>query len=532
MPNQLQVGNTLINSIESDSYYIYMSSFDPWFDRSISGSWSVINSPSRVYDLNNPDMEIRIKNQNKIKDQLIGIKRLHSSNVKLVTKRNDDVIGATGQIVPEDSVLTDLNRFIVSESKTKSGEFYVYDIIQGPTASGLTFHTSPNSLSEVLNESNFNLTYPYGMSDTLNEAQIKLLYKIKGFDAKFVTDSYIPVMNSGDFSSIQERVRLTSSNGEIIGIDIQNGGTGYQDGAVVTLSNETGTGFKGIARVTAGVIVRIEVTSKGVGYRPNTTNPHNNYVPDLVTVPGGSGLLAVPIYSDYNGLGFNPIRLINPSDLMFYNTFATNAVEYGSPFIDGMHGFTIGLIKSPVKNNTSSVLLDELATGYTKLSLINVGSPFNIVLPPLNYDLEGTRVDIRITTYQTTPDFTVNRIHTGKLLKYELIDNSVNLYFVDKDTSGIGWDLTGIGTGSATKYAVEFVVYSDVSDGAIDVVTSSFFTTVNLAVPPEVQDIEVFSGEVIYAARVPVPTSTMNIEKAWTMNDHIIREFRLIAPII
>ncbi len=534
LSHKTQTGVNIIDGIGNDLYYFFVSSFDPWFAE-VGGVWTVSPDDTRVYNLDTVD------GQNAIKEQMVGIKRLYSNNVRLVANRNNDITGSVGNPIPLDTSLTPANRFIVSESAiSASPELYVYNILQGAT-SAQTFNASHGAtLAEEINEANINNTRPYIISDVNGNIQAKLLYKIQGDDLKFVTTSYIPVMETGEFSSVQDRVRLLSTNGEMLVVKVLAGGTNYLDGEKVTITNGTGSGFYGRVRVVGGgpgPVFRVDVDSPGFGYRVpaiNPNDPNNTINPvdtPVVTTASGTGVSLKVEYAPTGGYGSDPVTTMDPSNIMFYSTVAAESIEPGSPFPTDTNGFTFGIIKSPMKNSTNRAFDAAFGKGFTKITVKSLVSTFTAnTLPPLYFDIKGARVDIRVVPLVTNSaaDYLVSRIHEGKLLKYEVnpIDaNSIDLYFVDKDISGLGWSDT-------TTYAIQFVLYSELENGAVDQVPSNAFAQVVLSKPVEKQDVLIGSGEIIFAARVSVPTSTQDYEQPWIVKDNIIKEWRLTVPLV
>lgn len=516
-----QTGQSIIAGMDTDEWYFFVSQYDPWFGKNVSNQWTVTADTDRVYDIDTSS------GQADILKQLIGVKRMYPSDARLVIPRVNDIVGGVAQDVVLDSALGEpSNQFVASEAQSNDSGVYVYRVLTGASTSGVVY--PPAGLSEAINAQTYRQVHamevgPYSLSQA--KTAFKLMYRIQGADAKFVTQQFIPVTGTGEPASVQDRIIAEAAQGEVLLIKVIGGGSGYADGEKVTITSANGTGYSGVVRVDGGVIYRVDTLTTGYGYRPDTEQTVNTVA---VATTGGSGASLEVVYSPYGGYAANPIVEMLPQNVMFFSQLQSNAIDPTSPFATGMTAFTFGIMKAPKQAYTGLSFAGNTGRGYTKLSVRRT-SPlpsFSSELPPIAYDLSGSRVRIRVAPYNGgSPDFTAKRMHEGQLLKYEVIGDVVNLYFVDEDSSRLGWG--DIGTNA---YAIEFRLYSELSNFVADAISGDKFAQVTIDAV-ETQDIECSTGEIIYAVRASVPV-TFDIERGWNIQDHISKEFRLVAPLL
>jgi len=139
------------------------------------------------------------------------------------------------------------NLFYTSESTDTGSEndkaYYVYQCLQGTNTSW----SFPARLSKVLNhKTNVNNNDPFSYLPD-DESSWQILYKISGYDANFVTESYVPLIESGIKGSIRDRVKTSNYAGCIQSISITTAGTGYTNGETIEFVNQrTGNKTTGI----------------------------------------------------------------------------------------------------------------------------------------------------------------------------------------------------------------------------------------------------------------------------------------------
>lgn len=159
----------------------------------------------------------------------------------------------------------------------------------------------------------------------------KYLYTIGGTVASnFLTANFMPVeyiddsSNSPNLTGVQSNqatVREAAIKGQILGIDVTDGGTGFtgtgfSDSATVTITGD-GTGASARAYVSSGVITRIELDSVTSGAR--VFGQDYTYADVTITGGGGSGATARAILSPQrdSGLGANPVIDLKATSLIF-----------------------------------------------------------------------------------------------------------------------------------------------------------------------------------------------------------------------
>ena len=143
----------------------------------------------------------------------------------------------------------------------------------------------------------------------------KLAYGISaGVAANFLSASYIPVQDitidsaaAGTFELQQLNVQNTAKKGQIIGVEIVDGGTSYTTAPTITFTGN-GSGASATATIASGTIVKVEMdddsASLGLGYDFASA-----------TVTGNAELR--PIIGPRDGIGKSSISDLKSSSIMF-----------------------------------------------------------------------------------------------------------------------------------------------------------------------------------------------------------------------
>ena len=219
----------------------------------------------------------------------------------------------------------------------------------------------------------------------------KFLYSLSAARAsKFLSSNFVPVLKIGDsaggagLSSIevqQATVQDAASPGQVLGVAVTNGGTGYTSTPTVTIQGD-GAGATATATVSGGAVVKIELDSStdstmamGHGY---------NFVGAVISGGGGSGATARAILGPDSGLGNDPRDELKSTSLMF-NT-KPNGTESGNFIIDqdfrqvvlmrdptdsadsaysGASGKVLQFLQTTNATQAASFAVDTLITGGT-----------------------------------------------------------------------------------------------------------------------------------------------------------------------
>ena len=189
----------------------------------------------------------------------------------------------------------------------------------------------------------------------------KFLYTLSATNAnKFLSANFVPVEKVLDSATLgrpltvleeqQVLVQDAAVPGQIIGISVTNGGTGYTSAPVVTINGD-GVRAAATATISGGTVTKIELDSSadsgitmGQGY---------NFASISIAAPSGSGTTATAraILGPDSGMGNDPRDELKSTSLMF-NT-KPNGIE-DSNFIVGQDFRQVALIRDPKKPTTDS----------------------------------------------------------------------------------------------------------------------------------------------------------------------------------
>ena len=185
----------------------------------------------------------------------------------------------------------------------------------------------------------------------------KFMYGVSGANSsKFASANFTPVQfitdSSGDpaLNSIdaqQATVQEAASKGQIINVQVTDGGTGYTSAPTIAFRGN-GTGAAATAFVSGGSVVKIEMDSSADS---GMTMGHGYDFADIVlTGGGGSGCTTRPILGPDSGLGYNAINDLKSSSLMF--NIKPEGAEGDDWIVNDQDYRQVTLIKNPKQNNT------------------------------------------------------------------------------------------------------------------------------------------------------------------------------------
>lgn len=154
-------------------------------------------------------------------------------------------------------------------------------------------------------------------------------------------------LSIGDINSLQSTVELLTVDGQIVNIPIISSGYGYGNASVII--DGDGSGATAEAVINNGRIIKINVTNYGSGYRNAR----------IIITGNGFGASARAILSPYGGFGKQAIKALNAKTLMF----STNI------FLNTNQGFAldndyrqVGIIKGLYKYDSTLSLSQQFAT--------------------------------------------------------------------------------------------------------------------------------------------------------------------------
>ena len=184
----------------------------------------------------------------------------------------------------------------------------------------------------------------------------KFMYGLSGAtSSKYLSANFLPVEFVSDSSSSpaintvqqqQATIQEAASKGQILGIFVSNGGTGFTSAPSVTIRGD-GTGAAATAFVSGGSVVKIEMDSS---QDSTMTMGHSyNYADITLTGGGGSGVVTRAIIGPDSGMGHNAIKDLRSSSIMF--NVKPAGTEGKDWIVNDQDYRQVGLIKNPKSNN-------------------------------------------------------------------------------------------------------------------------------------------------------------------------------------
>lgn len=185
----------------------------------------------------------------------------------------------------------------------------------------------------------------------------KYLYTITALQAnRFLSANYQPVQlidsAANPIETLQENVQNAAIAGEVVGIVVTDGGTGYSSAPTVTVTGD-GDSAEATATISGGEVVKIEMSNRGSGYT-------------YANISFSSGAASArAILAPQNGIGADPRIDLRSSALMFNGR--PNAEEDGALLI-GQDFRQVGLIRNPTLTATDSDFTGNAGSALNKLT--------------------------------------------------------------------------------------------------------------------------------------------------------------------
>jgi hypothetical protein len=193
----------------------------------------------------------------------------------------------------------------------------------------------------------------------------KFLYTIGAVPAsRFLTANFMPVqiIDSAETPNqiLQKSIQDAAIPGQISGIAVTSGGTGYASAPTVSIIGD-GDSAQAIATVSGGAVVKVEMTNRG-----------SNYTYASINFSSGNAV-ARAILSPLSGFGADPRNDLRSSALMFNGR--PDGTESGALLID-QDFRQVGLIRNPKITATDSDFTGNAASVLDFLSFQGGATPF------------------------------------------------------------------------------------------------------------------------------------------------------------
>jgi hypothetical protein len=379
-----------------------------WLFFAKAKQWDVTTDPDDPID--NQDAAFAIY------DQIIGLKRVSSSEIRPVIRNKTWTTGTTYDIYRHDygNVIEDTGT-IVKYVQSASFEQHLYEtdyyVVNSEYKVYKCLKNNNNQPSTIEPFSTSNA--PFTLADGY---MWKYMYTINANDfEKFKTDEYIPIP---EITDIVENNKITATNkesnpgygGAIYNVLIDAQGFGYQSGQEFDI---IGDGEGGRIRITGvtdqGGITSISVLNPGVGYTYGQINP-----------TGGTNAILKPIISPKEGIAVDIGLELGAYRLALHTKLEKDDFTFGNDFS------VIGLIWSPSITASS----DLLAIG-TKQMVITGQNNGGLQLAAEQYN------DAQI-------EVAGGGGATGRIVHYEAANGVYTIYYTQENEVGYGVDTSGV----------------------------------------------------------------------------------------
>jgi hypothetical protein len=289
-PFKLQFASFLFNeansSTDSHEYYIGIGKSDTY------DSSDTVATPVRTLE---EEREARnnLQSVKKVTGQSFVIPRYNWSSGSTYSAWQDNQTG-----VPSNSYYV----------MTEDNEVYIC-LQQGKSATGAS---NPSTVKPSYTDASVTETQAFETSDGY---RWKLMYALSASRANtFLSSGFIPCQNinidsasANAFELQQLNIQNTALHGAILGVEIEDGGTGYTSAPTITFKGN-GSGASATATISGGAIVKIEMANESGGMG-------TGYDYASATVTGNAKLR--PIIAPRAGIGNDARADLKSSSIMF-----------------------------------------------------------------------------------------------------------------------------------------------------------------------------------------------------------------------
>lgn len=471
--------------------YFFMGRPQDWDTAAVAGATSYVGQASgsqhsgsylAAPDENNPPTPIDSFNYEKeIFDDMISLKRIQSSDVRLVVNRYNWTSGTTYSMY-RSNYSADFKANSAGENAPHiySAKYYVvsdykvYKCIYNGSSPA-----NPNGIASTVAPSGTGTT----IFTTADTYKWKFLYSIGTDDViKFFTTSYAPVPANWGVGAAGDPangvdVKAAAVDGAIDTIVINTGGTGYTDNATTGYTNvpirgdwAQNGGVQALAtvKVSSGAVSEVTITTPGSGYTYGYINVNSTEISGI-GAPGTEAVLEV-IIPPAGGHGYNIYKELGTKRVM-----VNSRVQYDEnlEFPVDTDFRRIGVLRNPEESGGG------LASGSTYNGLTAIKFPSATV----------ASFNIDETVTQTTTGA------TGKVVSWDSSTKILKVYQSSYEhiaTGNQGGDLTPFSGSNAITGALSSSV--ETPDTTYSLTTSNL-TFANGYSAPEIKK---YTGDIIY----------------------------------
>lgn len=336
---------------DSDRYYVGIARIEEW--DSEANPPSPVPSPSQVHDF-----QSRLQSIKRVVDASFVVTRYNWSSGTVYTAYDDQyhsntTIGAGLNIVGPWYVITDANNIYlcIQQAKTTAGAAKVSTV--KPTGT---------------------LTTPFATADGY---VWKFLYNVGAAAAtRYLSSGYVPVkfIDSGSSASEiqQQGIKNAAIPGQIVGIAVDSGGSGYTSRPTITIHGDGDSSASAYANITAGGQIYEVIMKSDSSQTTYKLGKNYNFASIELSGGGGTGAKLRPIYSQPNGLGYDP-RIDLASTALMFNAKLEGAD--GGDFFTNNDFRQVGLLRNPYDSADSATrTFFTDATGITLQTLTYDGT--------------------------------------------------------------------------------------------------------------------------------------------------------------
>lgn len=395
---------------QHSKYYYYLGKVEPWGVYDISPT--VMQQDS---DLEN----------NNIRSNIVYIKSISPNDISLVIKRNNWVSGTIYDVWDHTKNMYPLIFYCITEDNN------VYKCLDNNGGIPSTVKPTGNSFYTTQTSDGYTWKYMYNVPSfkrirfsSLNYIPVQRALTDSFYNKGSINDVVVVSAGSGYNNNQVTTLSVTGttsgsgaagtlivgSTGNITGVNITNGGSGYTAGANISFISSAGTGGVGTPVITGGVITDMNIDSAGVGYVSGnsivfsvggaTLVPLISRVTGSVTgvkiVNSGAGYTSIPniniVTTGTTGTGkYGNSTALFTSILYQGKIVGVNIIDPGVNYSTdisttiSVQGDGIGAVFSPIILNGGiiGVTTENQGTGYTTIKLNVVGSGTGAILNPI-----------------------------------------------------------------------------------------------------------------------------------------------------